>query len=98
MRPARRGARAASSPDEIRDQEVQRAWRELSAYFKGKRTEREARAALKIIKAFVRERERTQPSARRPLPGRKAAPPPVKRRTRRRTKPAEKAAEEPAVS
>lgn len=70
--------------DEIQDQEVKRAWRELSAYFKGTRTEREARAALKIIKAFVRERERTDPSARRPLPGRQAASPPVKPRKPRR--------------
>jgi hypothetical protein len=53
----------------IRDQEVLRATRELSAYFKGGRTEREARAALKIIKAFVRERERQDPKHRVPLPG-----------------------------
>jgi hypothetical protein len=54
---------------ETRDQEVLRATRELAAYFKGKRTEREARAALKIIKAFVRNREHTDPADRRPLPG-----------------------------
>jgi hypothetical protein len=54
--------------DEIRNQEVLRATRELAAYFKGRRTEREARAALKIIKAFIRERERADPAARRPLP------------------------------
>jgi hypothetical protein len=64
--------RAASqgrpADDEIRNQEVLRANRELAAYFRGRRTEREARAALKIIKAFVRDRERTDPATRRPLP------------------------------
>jgi hypothetical protein len=54
--------------DEIRNQEVLRATRELAAYFKGRRTEREARAALKTIKAFIREREQADPAARRPLP------------------------------
>jgi hypothetical protein len=54
---------------EMRDQEVLRANRELAAYFKGRRTEREARAALKIIKAFVRDRERQGAKDRRPLPG-----------------------------
>jgi hypothetical protein len=58
---------------EARDQEVLRANRELAAYFKGRRTEREARAALKIIKAFVRDRERTVSSRRRPLPGASSA-------------------------
>jgi hypothetical protein len=53
---------------EARDQEVLRANRELAAYFKGRRTEREARAALKIIKAFIRDRERTASTRRRPLP------------------------------
>lgn len=52
---------------EMRDHEVVRAKRELTAYFKGHRTEREARAALKIIKAFVRQRERDR--EKRPLPG-----------------------------
>jgi len=58
-------------PDEqqMREQEVLRATRELAAYFKGRRTEREARAALKIIKAFIRDRERIDPAKRRPLPG-----------------------------
>jgi hypothetical protein len=51
-----------------RDQEVVRANRELAAYFRGARTEREARAALKIIKAFIRDRERIDPNKRRPLP------------------------------
>ena len=60
------GARAQ---DDARDQEVLRANKELAAYFKGRRTEREARAALKIIKAFVRDRARTDPATRRPLPG-----------------------------
>jgi len=54
--------------DDIRNQEVLRANRELAAYFKGRRTEREARAALKIIKAFIRDREHADPAARRPLP------------------------------
>ena len=54
---------------DVRNQEVLRANKELAAYFKGKRTEREARAALKIIKAFIRDREKMDPSKRRPLPG-----------------------------
>lgn len=83
----------------IHDQELVRARKELAAYFKGLRTEREARAALKIIKAFVREREKTESSKRRPLPGLKA--PRVPRRKQRRTvarrPPAEQIpAEEPA--
>lgn len=60
--------KTATEPDK-RDQEVVRANRELVAYFKGRRTEREARAALKIIKAFVRDRERQDPEKLRPLPG-----------------------------
>src|SRR5271169_4171573 len=52
-----------------RDQEVRRATKELAAYFKGQRTEREAKAALKIIKAFVKRRERLRPADRHPLPG-----------------------------
>jgi hypothetical protein len=58
-----------SAEQDIRQQEVLRANRELAAYFKGRRTEREARAALKIIKAFIRDRERLDPAVRRPLPG-----------------------------
>jgi hypothetical protein len=59
-----------SAPEqEMRDQEVVRANRELAAYFRGRRTEREARAALKIIKAFVRDRERRDAKSRPPLPG-----------------------------
>ena len=53
----------------MRDQEVLRANRELAAYFKGRRTEREARAALKIIKAFVRDRGNRDAKSRPPLPG-----------------------------
>jgi hypothetical protein len=63
------GAPHDRSEDDVRDQEVLRANRELAAYFRGRRTEREARAALKIIKEFVRNRERTSPAERRPLPG-----------------------------
>jgi hypothetical protein len=68
------------SPDDraMRDQEVVRANRELAAYFKGRRTEREARAALKIIKAFVRDRERQDPRSRAALPGLGAAKTPNK--------------------
>src|SRR5258708_38077081 len=59
----------------MRDQEVLRANRDLAAYFKGQRTEREARAALKVIKAFVRDRERGDSKSRRPLPGMRSARP-----------------------
>ena len=61
--------RESAAEQEMRDQEVLRANRELAAYFKGRRTEREARAALKVIKAFVRDRERRDASSRPPLPG-----------------------------
>ena len=54
---------------DVREQEVLRANKELAAYFKGQRTEREARAALKTIKAFVRDRERMDPAQSRLLPG-----------------------------
>jgi hypothetical protein len=60
-----------------RDAEVLRAKRELDAYFRGRRTEREARAALKIIKAFVRDRERHDPRRRPPLPGVRHKPAPA---------------------
>jgi hypothetical protein len=66
-------ARESSAEQQMRDQEVLRANRELAAYFKGRRTEREARAALKIIKAFIRDRERRDPGSRPPLPGADAA-------------------------
>jgi hypothetical protein len=62
------GARESGAEREMRDQEVLRAKRELEAYFRGRRTEREARAALKIIKKFIRERERSDPEGRPPLP------------------------------
>ena len=61
--------RISSAEQAVRDEEVLRANRELSAYFKGRRTEREARKALKIIKAFVRSRERLDTKDRPPLPG-----------------------------
>jgi hypothetical protein len=61
--------RESGVEQDVRNQEVRRANRELAAYFKGQRTEREARAALKIIKAFVRDRERSDPKNRPPLPG-----------------------------
>jgi hypothetical protein len=63
------GNRASAAEQAARDEEVLRASRELTAYFRGRRTEREARAALKIIKAFVRSRERLDPKDRAPLPG-----------------------------
>jgi hypothetical protein len=70
---ARRGkpgvSRQSDAEQERRDQEVLRATKELAAYFKGRRTEREARAAFKIIKAFVRDRERRDAKSRPPLPG-----------------------------
>jgi hypothetical protein len=74
MSTSRKKAASAGHVDvqELREQEVLRANRELAAYFKGRRTEREARAALKIVKAFIRDREHIDPARRRPLPG--AAP------------------------
>src|SRR5215813_7472037 len=74
MSTSRKKAASSNGVDlqELREQEVLRANRELAAYFKGRRTEREARAALKIVKAFIRDRERMDPAKRRPLPG--AAP------------------------
>src|SRR5689334_25369391 len=62
-------SRHGTDVQELRDQEVLRANKELAAYFKGRRTEREARAALKIIKAFVRSREDLDPKSRPALPG-----------------------------
>jgi len=64
----RPGGDEPSAEREMRAQEVLRANRELAAYFKGRRTEREARAALKIIKAFVKEREKRDAGSRPPLP------------------------------
>lgn len=62
--------RVTPAEQQMRDREVLRANKDLAAYFRGDRTEREARAALKIIKAFVRDRERQDAKKRRPLPGR----------------------------
>jgi hypothetical protein len=61
-------AHESAAERKMRDQEVLRANRELAAYFQGQRTEREARAALKIIKAFIREREHRDAKSRPPLP------------------------------
>ena len=72
--------RPSQAEQAIRDQEVLRARRDLAAYFKGRRTEGEARAALKIIKAFVRDRERLEPERRWPLPGVSSQPAIVRRR------------------
>jgi hypothetical protein len=85
MNTSRKGAASHTGIDlqELREQEVLRANRELAAYFKGRRTEREARAALKIVKAFIRDRERIDPAKRRPLPG--AAARPQKRAAARKT-------------
>src|SRR5215813_14026872 len=71
-----RGTREDPAQQALRNQEVLRANRELAAYFKGQRTEREARAALKIIKAFVRDREQLDAADRPALPGH--APKPAK--------------------
>jgi hypothetical protein len=85
MTTSRKGAASHADIDlqELREQEVLRANRELTAYFKGRRTEREARAALKIVKAFIRDRERVDPAKRRPLPG--TAPRQVKRASARKS-------------
>src|SRR4029077_15947960 len=72
--------REGAAEQEMRDQEVLRANRELAAYFQGERTEREARAALKIIKAFVRNREHRDAKSRSPLPGATAAKTPKDRK------------------
>lgn len=79
------GVDGDGAEQKMRDAEVLRAKAELAAYFKGHRTEREARAALKIIKAFVRERERGDPKSRRPLPG--LAAPAAPRETTKRSVP-----------
>jgi hypothetical protein len=68
----------------VRDQEVMRANRELAAYFRGRRTEREARAALKILRAYVRARARMDPKTRPPLPGAKPSKERVKSRAPKR--------------
>jgi len=70
----------------MHDQEVVRAKKELAAYFKGLRTEREARSALKTLKAFVRDREKTAPAKRRPLPGMKPTITVARRKRRKATR------------
>jgi len=65
-------SRDSAAEQEMRDQEVLRANAELGAYFSGQRTEREARAALKVIKAFVRHRGRLDAKSRPPLPAARA--------------------------
>src|SRR5215471_5914310 len=77
----------SAGEQDIRDQEVLRANRELAAYFKGRRTEREARAALKIIKAFVRDRERQDAKSRPPLPGMRPASGPSEKKQKTRARP-----------
>ena len=86
--------RTDPAEQQIREQEVLRANKELAAYFKGRRTEREARAALKIIKAFIRYRERTSLANRRPLPGAES-PKPAKNAARKKPRPAETAGGRP---
>ena len=82
MSPRKRSAGQGESDDQtIREQEVLRANRELAAYFRGRRTEREARSALKIIKAFIRDRERMDPAKRRPLPGTRSSQHPTSTKT-----------------
>ncbi len=79
-----------SREGEQRLHEVLRAKKTLDAYFKGTRTDREARAALKIIKAFVRDRERQDPKRRLPLAGGGAAIPIVGRRHTRKRRPVDR--------
>jgi hypothetical protein len=76
------GTREKPTEQAVRDEEVRRASRELAAYFKGRRTEREARGALKIIKAFVRDREHRNPKTLAPLPGLAPTKTPKKRAKR----------------
>jgi hypothetical protein len=73
MAPRKKAGGTRGEEHAMRDQEVLRANKELAAYFKGQRTEREARAALKIIKAFVRGREEMDPKNRPALPNARAA-------------------------
>jgi hypothetical protein len=74
--------RVTPAEQQMRDREVLRANKDLAAYFRGDRTEREARAALKIIKAFVRDRERRDAGSRPPLPGAQTARPNTPRKRR----------------
>ena len=87
MRQRQKPGAGPTDEQAVRDQEVLRATRELAAYFRGKRTEREARAALKIIKAFVRDREQLDPKNRPPLPGLPPVKPVRKAPTRKRAQP-----------
>jgi hypothetical protein len=98
--PRETSTRGPSNRDQqIRDDEVRRAMKELAAFFTGGRTEREARSALKIIKRFIRDRERTPPAKRAPLPSlratRRAGAPAVRAKAERRRKRVRKA--KPAV-
>jgi hypothetical protein len=86
MKRSPKDERAHAATDAMRDQEVLRANKELAAYFQGLRTEREARAALKIIKAFIKERERLDAARRRPLPGLKPVAVPARAAVRTRKK------------
>jgi hypothetical protein len=83
----------SNTDTDTRNQEVLRANKELAAYFKGKRTEREARAALKIIKAFIRDREKVDPARRRPLPGAEASRPAPPRKSKKGSSTAESTSE-----
>jgi hypothetical protein len=74
--------RVTPAEQQMRDREVLRANKDLAAYFRGDRTEREARAALKIIKAFVRDRERREAGSRPPLPSAQTARPNTLRKRR----------------
>lgn len=87
MRQRQKPGTAHADEQAKRDDEVLRATRELAAYFKGRRTEREARAALKIVKAYVREREHMDPKSRPPLAGLSPARPAKKAPTQKRAKP-----------
>ncbi len=55
--PKREMGRRSHGQDGTED-EVRRAIRELAAYFKGRRTHREALSALKTIKRFVRAQQK----------------------------------------
>ena len=83
MREQQKPGTAHTDEQAMRDEEVLRASRELAACFQRRRTEREARAALQIIKAYVREREGSlDPKSRPPLAGLRPAR--SRRRARRR--------------
>jgi hypothetical protein len=48
---------------DIAEGEVRRAVRDVSAYFRGQRSHREALSALKRIKRFVRAQQKQHPTA-----------------------------------